>query len=78
MVNRKRKSETQEEEEEKAVMKNKFTKTTTKPTDQQYKPNPPGPVAAPGEGDVFFFGRCHLPNVTAVDRLKSRWAMIPR
>ena len=26
---------------------------------------------------MYSFGRCHLPNVTAVERLKSRWAMIP-
>ena len=25
----------------------------------------------------LLFGRCHLPNVTAIERLKSRWAMIP-
>ena len=29
-----------------------------------------------GNGMMVFFGRCHLPNVTAVERLKSRWALI--
>ena len=29
-----------------------------------------------GDGMVLFLGRCHPPNVTAVERLKSRWAMI--
>ena len=28
-----------------------------------------------GNGMLLFSGRCHLPNVTAVERLKSRWAM---
>ena len=30
-----------------------------------------------GNETVVFFERCHLPNVTSVERLKSRWAMIP-
>ena len=30
-----------------------------------------------GNGMVVFFRWCHLPNVTAVEWLKSRWAMIP-
>ena len=56
MANRKRKSESQDEEE--AVTKRKVAKKTVKPTDQQHKPNPPGPVtrsasrlAQPEEGE---------------------------